>query len=162
MRFLVRKPQRALTVLAENEKQNKFSALSLKVIGLQTTERKSSSWTVIRRKTLVSKRVRRRVGTISHSDSEAELRAASSSSGTLHYCETWIRPWRALRYQSTLVSRRNRVGALARPRRKRHQDTECRQNRASHSSTEATWYAGNGVSTEKAGEPWSPLMRQAK
>ena len=58
-------------------RRHKFSTHSLKVTGSQTTERKSSSGTV-------SKRVRRRVGTVSHSDSEAELGAANSGSSTLH------------------------------------------------------------------------------
>ena len=46
--------------------------------------------------------------------------------------ETWIRPWRAPRNQSTMVSGSNRAGAPSRPRRQRHQDTECGPNRSSH------------------------------
>ena len=56
------------------------------------------------------------------SDSEAEMRAASSGSfGALHDDETRIRPWIISISKHSGV---RRAGAPSRPRRQRHQDTE--------------------------------------
>ena len=59
-------------------------------------------------------------------ESQARASAARSMMTRSGYCRG------SRRYQSTLVSGSNRAGAPTRPRRKRHQDTECRQSRSSH------------------------------
>ena len=59
-------------------------------------------------------------------ESQARASAARSTMTRSGYCRG------SRRYQITLVSGSNRAGAPTRPRRKRHQDTECRQSRSSH------------------------------
>ena len=57
------------------------------------------------------------------------------------------------RCRSKPVSRSNRAGASSRPRRKRHQDTECRQNRFSHEASQNKNDEASGEWTEH-GKCW--------
>ena len=72
------------------------------------------------------------VGHISHSDSEAGLRVTSSTSSMLHDGERRGNSRGSLRCRCTPVSRSNGAGASSRPRRKRNQDSVCRQSRSFH------------------------------
>ena len=55
-------------------------------------------------------------------------------------------------------------GAPSRPRRQRHQDTECGPNHSSHKVLQDTGisHAGNERSTKSAGEPWSRAQDDTK
>ena len=78
-----------------------------------------------------------------------DMLATSLTLTTKQSCKTQARPAAArcmmarlgiehgsLRCRSTLVSRNYRAGASSPPRRKRHQDTECRQKRSSHEASQ--------------------------
>ena len=87
-----RKPPHAWTFPVENEKQSQFSTQSLKVMSLADDRTQEQFWDSAQKghSSLQTRPTTR--GTISHSVNEAELRAASSGSSTLHDDETSIRP----------------------------------------------------------------------